>query len=75
MNTVAPGPVVTDEQIKFRSSPGGEALTQYMIGRTRAADRLGEIDDVADAVLLVVQEKARFITGRYIDVSGGITDL
>ena len=72
VNSVASGPVVTDEQIKFASSPEGERFINHMIGRTRAADRLGEI---ADAVLLVVQEKTRFITGRYIDVSGGVTDL
>lgn len=76
VNSVAPGPVVTDEQIKYQSSgPEAEAAMRYMIGRTRAAERLGEIADVADAVLLVVQEKSRFITGQYIDVSGGITDL
>ncbi|RYP33576.1 hypothetical protein DL767_004691 [Monosporascus sp. MG133] len=74
VNSVAPGPVVTDMQRKFRSSPGGEEATQYMIKRTRAAERLGEIEDVADAVLLIVQEKSRFITGQYIDVAGGLTD-
>ncbi|RYP73481.1 hypothetical protein DL770_007774 [Monosporascus sp. CRB-9-2] len=74
VNSVAPGPVVTDMQRKFRSSPGGEEATQYMIKRTRAAERLGEVEDVADAVLLIVQEKSRFITGQYIDVAGGLTD-
>ncbi|RYP03105.1 hypothetical protein DL764_005388 [Monosporascus ibericus] len=74
VNSVAPGPVVTDMQRKFRSSPRGEEATQYMIKRTRAAERLGEIEDVADAVLLIVQEKSRFITGQYIDVAGGLTD-
>ncbi|RYO94319.1 hypothetical protein DL766_000596 [Monosporascus sp. MC13-8B] len=58
----------------IQEQPGGEEATQYMIKRTRAAERLGEIEDVADAVLLIVQEKSRFITGQYIDVAGGLTD-
>ncbi|KAH6659286.1 hypothetical protein BKA67DRAFT_589401 [Truncatella angustata] len=74
VNTVAPGPIVTDEMNKFaRDNPDGFKAIQQMIDATKAADRLGEIRDVADAVLLLVQEKSRWITGQYIDVSGGIT--
>ena len=74
MNTVSPGPVATDEMHKFaRQNPGGFKTIQGMIDQTRAADRLGEIDDIADAVLLLVQEKSRWITGQYIDCSGGVT--
>lgn len=39
----------------------------------RAADRIGTLDDIADAVLLIVSEKGRWITGQYISVSGGMT--
>lgn len=74
MNSVAPGPVETDENLKFRAAPGGEEMHQALIKRTRAGQRLGEIEDVADAVLLLVQEKSRFISGQYIDVAGGLTD-
>ncbi|KAK9422614.1 hypothetical protein SUNI508_00477 [Seiridium unicorne] len=74
VNTVAPGPVVTDEQKKFaRENPAGFKAIQDMVDATKAADRVGEIEDIADAVLLLVQEKSRWITGQYIDVSGGIT--
>lgn len=34
----------------------------------------GNVADVADAVLLLVSEHARWITGQYIAVSGGITE-
>lgn len=74
MNTVAPGPVVTDEMDKFaRDNPEGFKSIQDLIDATKAADRLGNVEDISDAVLLLVQEKSRWITGQYIDVSGGIT--
>lgn len=40
---------------------------------TRAADRPGTPEDIGDAVLLLVQEKSRWITGQYIGVNGGVT--
>lgn len=46
---------------------------QSIIDVTRAADRMGRVEDVADAVLLLAQEKSRWITGQFIDTSGGIT--
>lgn len=44
-----------------------------MLKATRADRRIGTTQDIADAVLLVVQERARWITGQFIDVSGGVT--
>ena len=43
------------------------------VGMTRAEERIGTIEDVADDALLVVSEKSRWITAQYILVSGGIT--
>ena len=43
-----------------------------LIDATRAERRVGNVEDLADAVLLLVQEKSRWITGQYINVSGGI---
>ena len=40
---------------------------------TRAEKRPGTIEDIGDAVLLLVNEKSRWITGQYIGVSGGVT--
>jgi NAD(P)-dependent dehydrogenase (short-subunit alcohol dehydrogenase family) len=74
VNTVSPGPVVTDEYKKFvKDNAEGFKSIRRLIDQTRAAERIGEIDDIADAVLLLVQEKSRWITGQYISVSGGIT--
>ncbi|KAF4993974.1 hypothetical protein FGRMN_6105 [Fusarium graminum] len=62
VNSVAPGPVLTD------SNPV-EEFQQPAIDITRAADRAGTPEDIADAVLLLVSEKARWITGQYISDS------
>lgn len=39
---------------------------------TRAEDRFGTVEDMADAALLIVSEKSRWITGQWISVSGGV---
>lgn len=44
-----------------------------MYAGTCAANRLGSVDDLADATLLLVSEKSRWITAQFISVSGGIT--
>lgn len=69
VNTVAPGPVATDINKGAEGSP--EMLT--LVSMTRAEERFGNVEDLADAVLLLVSEKSRWITGQYISVSGGIT--
>ena len=69
VNSVAPGPVITDIY------PEGmeEELTREEISLTRAANRAGTTADIRDAVLLLVNEKSRWITGQYIGTSGGVT--
>ncbi len=49
------------------------AAKDYLVSLTRAEERVGTVEDIADAVLLLVQEKSRWITGQYISLSGGIT--
>ncbi|KAL7762899.1 hypothetical protein ACKLNR_006257 [Fusarium oxysporum f. sp. zingiberi] len=70
VNGVAPGPVLTD------AIPAAIAdeFQRPSIEITRAANRAGTSRDIADAVLLLVSEKARWITGQYISVSGGVTN-
>lgn len=43
------------------------------IAITRAEHRAGTPADIGDAVLLLVNEKSRWITGQYIGVNGGVT--
>ena len=35
-------------------------------------DRLGSAEDVADAISLLVSDRARWLTGQTIHVSGGV---
>jgi NAD(P)-dependent dehydrogenase (short-subunit alcohol dehydrogenase family) len=48
-------------------------LESYFVGLTRAEERLGTTQDIADIVLFVAEEKSRWVTGQYISASGGIT--
>jgi NAD(P)-dependent dehydrogenase (short-subunit alcohol dehydrogenase family) len=50
-----------------------DEIMKWEIDITRAADRPGTPEDIGDAVLLLVQEKSRWITGQYIGVNGGVT--
>ena len=60
---------------EYLVAPDGSptALQLVMYEQTRAANRLGSVEDLADATLLLVSEKSRWITAQFISVSGGIT--
>lgn len=74
MNTVAPGPTSTDAVTWFQN----EDLKNELILKMSAAGRVGRMggtpEEIADAVLLVVSEQARWITGQYVAASGGMSD-
>ncbi|KAL7941154.1 hypothetical protein V8C42DRAFT_355662 [Trichoderma barbatum] len=69
INTIAPGPVETDN---LPSIPEVAPLKDYLVSVTRSENRVGTVEDIADAVLLLTSEKSRWITGQFISVSGGI---
>ncbi|OAP62651.1 hypothetical protein AYL99_01878 [Fonsecaea erecta] len=75
VNTIAPGPVPTDMSRDYLVAPDGSPtpMQRSMYEQTRAANRLGSVEDLADATLLLVSEKSRWITAQFISVSGGIT--
>jgi NAD(P)-dependent dehydrogenase (short-subunit alcohol dehydrogenase family) len=50
-----------------------DAASAPLIALTRAADRVGTVEDIADIVLLLANEKSRWITGQYIAGNGGMT--
>ncbi|OAA72323.1 NAD(P)-binding domain protein [Cordyceps fumosorosea ARSEF 2679] len=64
VNSIAPGPVLTDLYPKGHE----QALMETEIALTRAEDRAGTPADIGDAVLLLVNERARWITGQYISL-------
>jgi NAD(P)-dependent dehydrogenase (short-subunit alcohol dehydrogenase family) len=68
VNGVAPGAVSTDLIADARQNPAFEQAVSAMT----AFRRLGEPSDIADAVLLLLQPEAGWITGQIIEVSGGL---
>ncbi|KAI8950142.1 hypothetical protein F4801DRAFT_602591 [Xylaria longipes] len=77
VNSLAPGAIPTDTSKRFLTNDDGTAnqFGQAMAAQARAANRLGTAEDVADAALLLVSEKSRWITAQWISVSGGVTAL
>lgn len=77
VNTIAPGPTATDNSKDWLEEADGSptAFQKGLIAQTRGADRLGRIEDVADAVVLLVSESSRFITSQWIGVNGGLTGV
>jgi 3-oxoacyl-[acyl-carrier protein] reductase len=69
VNVVAPGLTETDA-----TAHTPEAVKQ-LTARTTPLGRVAQPDDVAGAVLLVVSDHARFVTGGYVAVSGGAVML
>lgn len=66
INTIAPGQVATD---LFLNGKSEELIDSFR--RMNAFGRLGEVEDIANAVELLVSDKARWITGQTIRVNGG----
>jgi NAD(P)-dependent dehydrogenase (short-subunit alcohol dehydrogenase family) len=69
-NTIAPGPIRTE--LFERVNPPGMPRTQEIIG-TIPVGRLGEPEDIANAVAFFVDERSAFVTGQVLYVCGGIT--
>ncbi|KAJ5682921.1 hypothetical protein N7462_006086 [Penicillium macrosclerotiorum] len=69
INTLCPGPVSTGGLPKEQA----DRIDRMLVPLTRAEERIGTTSDIADAALLLVSEKSRWITGQVISVSGGIT--
>ncbi len=67
VNAVAPGFIATDMTAKL-----GEEMLQE-IRKEIPLGRLGEPQDVADAVLFLASDAASFITGHVLTIDGGLT--
>ncbi|GAA4831616.1 SDR family oxidoreductase [Paenibacillus vulneris] len=66
INCIAPGQVATE---LFLNGKSPELVDSYR--RMNAFGRLGEPEDIANAVELLVSDKARWITGQTIRSNGG----
>ena len=65
VNAVAPGCICNTPEIR------GNARQQHMASRI-PLHRVGECEDIADAVLFLASDSASYITGVQIDVEGGL---
>lgn len=67
INAVSPGVIDTDYHRKFSSA----AVLEGVIKSTPLG-RLGESDEVADVIVFLCSEGARFIQGQVIEINGGL---
>ncbi len=67
VNAVAPGFIETDMTAAVRNAAEAE------IKKAIPARRLGQPDDIAQAVLFLVGDGASYITGQVLKVDGGLT--
>ncbi|QOV38253.1 SDR family oxidoreductase [Streptomyces ferrugineus] len=70
VNTVGPGFIETDMNARRRTTPQARAA----LAARSAFDRIGMPSDVADVVAFLASDDSRWVTGQYLDASGG-TDL
>lgn len=69
VNAVAPGLTQTD------ATASQPQQHKDAIAQMTPLQRIGHPEDIAGAILLLASEQARFITGAYLPVSGGIQML
>nr|WP_256253318.1 SDR family oxidoreductase [Paenibacillus sp. UNC496MF] len=67
VNAIRPGITATDMNKDMLATPEGLAGAASM----SAFGRGGTTEDVADVVAFVASEEARWITGQFIDATGG----
>jgi NAD(P)-dependent dehydrogenase (short-subunit alcohol dehydrogenase family) len=67
VNAVAPGPTDTDMLTRFTGTAANKAAmaTQVPLGR------LGLAEEVADGIVFIASDEARFVTGHVLNVDGG----
>jgi 3-oxoacyl-[acyl-carrier protein] reductase len=67
VNAVRPGTTATDMTKDWLATPEGHAAASSM----SVFGRVGTTEDIADVVAFVASEEARWITGQFIDATGG----
>ncbi|NIM06717.1 MAG: SDR family oxidoreductase [Armatimonadetes bacterium] len=67
VNTVAPGIIDTDFQADWFEDPRAREFAASVA----ALGRIGRPEDIADVVAFLVSSEARWITGAFIDATGG----
>jgi len=78
VNAINPGPIETDRMkyltVQQAQRMGiSEAQSKELLTREILLRRFGEPEDIAAAAVFLASERARFITGAFLDVDGGLT--
>ncbi len=68
-NLIAPGAVATDFITALREKPGWDEAT----AKHTPMGRLGKPEDIAGAVMMLLGDDARWVTGQIIEASGGLS--
>jgi 3-oxoacyl-[acyl-carrier protein] reductase len=68
-NLIAPGAVATEFIATLREKPGWDEAT----AKHTPMGRLGEPEDIAGAVMMLLGDDARWVTGQIIEASGGLS--
>ena len=67
VNAIGPGLTVTDFTAQARQDPNAVRA----VSAHTALGRLGEVEDIAGVAAWLASEDARWVTGQYIEASGG----
>jgi 3-oxoacyl-[acyl-carrier protein] reductase len=67
VNAIAPGAIDTDMAQAFLGTDEGKEYIKAL----QALKRIGQPDDIADAVLFLASDQSRWVDGRSLEVSGG----
>lgn len=67
-NAILPGPVDSAMQARWRQDPGAKRLTAQAV----PLGRVGTTQDMADACLFLLSDRASYITGTELIVDGGL---
>jgi len=70
VNSVAPGPIDTDMLSRFTATPENWAA----LAATVPMERVGESEEVANAIVFIASDEASYITGHVLNVDGGKTN-
>lgn len=75
INSISPGSTQTETFNKWKSSLNQEQLTAFEteVHHSYPLKRLGNAEDVANAVYFLASDQAAWITGQIINVDGGFT--
>lgn len=68
VNSLAPGAIDTDMNAGWLR---GNAESEQMISNTQAIKRVGKAEDIGDAAAFLAGPDSRWVTGQYIEASGG----